>query len=120
MSTNPFGKTEPCFNCPFRRGKQAVRIRPERAGEIADNMLSTAGGQFSCHKTRGMGKDEEVHCAGALIFAEKNENATQSMRLAERLGLYDANELRKAEAWDEVFETAEEMIEANQDWFRKG
>jgi hypothetical protein len=54
------------------------------------------------------------HCAGALIFAEKNENATQMMRIAERLGMYDPRKMMADQAAvDSVFNDLDEMVESN-------
>lgn len=52
-------------------------------------MLSPDGGSFPCHKTvnhsdEGEDTSRSKHCAGALIFAEKNGNATQIMRIMEQ------------------------------------
>ena len=87
---------KPCDECPFLR-EGGVRLTRERIKEIAGMMLSANGGHFPCHKTTGVagncdGKNEQ-HCAGALIFAEKNGTTTQMMRIAERLGMYDASQL---------------------------
>lgn len=84
-------------------------------------MLSTAGGDFPCHKTTvetddgdRHGVSSSRHCAGALIFAEKNKNATQLMRIAERLGMYDARKMMAdQEAVDSVFDGLDEMLESN-------
>ncbi len=106
--------TTPCENCPFRR-VGGVRVNAERAEELTDNALSTQGASFACHKTvkaLGSKAKEESHCAGALIFSEKNGNATQLMRIMERLGAYDARKLNRA-VFGEVFDTAEEMIEVS-------
>lgn len=71
--------------------------------------------EFVCHKTaiirRGMyvaGRDSQ-HCAGALIFAEKQEAPTQMMRIMERLHLYDR---RKLDMTANVFGCLREMIDA--------
>lgn len=112
----------PCPECPFQRdgeGRTPVRLMTGRIREIASNMLSPAGGEFPCHKTvrrdhdgegcaPGRNRDGERHCAGALIFAEKNENATQMMRIAERIGLYDPTRL---EGHDLVFDDVDEWME---------
>jgi hypothetical protein len=99
--------TKPCPECPFLRGERAVRLTLGRIQEIAGNMLSSSGGEFHCHKTsRQTGDGSQRHCAGALIFAEKNGNATQMMRIAERLGFYDRTKL---EGEDLVFDDLEEM-----------
>jgi hypothetical protein len=58
------------------------------------------GATFSCHKTTKHDDDgepvrtrNEMHCAGALILIEKEGWSTQMMRIAERLGMYDASKL---------------------------
>lgn len=88
--------TSPCDQCPFlkkmRRGFTMKRLR-----EFAD-------GAFPCHQTAKIveddrngaefhAKDNSQHCAGALIFCEKRDAPSQMMRIAERLGLYDARKL---------------------------
>lgn len=80
-------------------------------------MLSPHGASFPCHKTveydeegDGRATFDTEHCAGAYIFAEKNGNATQMMRIAERLGLYDHRKLKNKDA---VFDTMSEMLKAN-------
>ncbi len=121
--------TSPCDNCPFRR-KGFIPLKSTRADQIAQLMLITAGGaggEFPCHKTTVDCEDEDgfsdlretkdsLHCAGALIFAEKQGSATQMMRIAERLGMYDAKALMENNpAVDEVFDTVDEMVEAHQE-----
>ncbi len=109
----------PCSNCPFLR-KGGIRVTRERARQLAKNMLSPSGGTFACHKTTGEVNGERVevptsrHCAGALIFAEKQKNATQMMRIAERLCLYDARKLMsKKEIVETVFDSMSEMVRAH-------
>lgn len=109
--------TAPCVNCPFRR-EGFIPLRAERVEEIAEGMLCTQGATFACHKTTGHDDDGETtieadsqHCGGALIFAEKNGNATQMMRICERLGMYDAHKL--APNYDLVFDDLDEMLEAH-------
>ncbi len=111
--------TKPCPECPFRRdgtGGTPVRLRSDRIEEIAGLMLGGRG-DFPCHKTTVPDDAEEcglratedsLHCAGALIFAEKNETSTQMMRVVERLGLYDPSALDK-DSFDEVFDDIDEM-----------
>lgn len=109
----------PCSNCPFLR-KGGIRLTQGRVKEIAGNMLSPDGKTFACHKTTKACGDEMVetgnsrHCAGALIFSEKHENATQMIRIAERLGLYDRKKLMSnREVGDLVFDSVLEMLRAN-------
>lgn len=108
-----FKLKRPCEDCPFLK-EGGIRLRKARAEEIGGMMLSRDGGTFACHKTTeaGGGEGPEQHCAGALVFAEKNEIATQAMRIAERLRMYDYTTLQ---GHDDVFDTLEEMLDAN-DW----
>ena len=118
-----FDVTTPCKSCPFRRkGKYAVRLTASRVEEVAGNMLDPFGGTFSCHNASYGEHDDDgagdyhpgiddVHCAGALIFAEKNDNQTEKMRLAERLELYDPRKFRAKKQRALVFDTIEEMLE---------
>lgn len=115
-----FDLKKPCHNCPFLR-KGGVRLTLARIREIGGSALSTQGATFACHKTTIDTDDGERvdykdsrHCAGALIFSEKNGNATQMMRIAERLGLYDAATLMKDKAAvRSVFRDLPEMLKVN-------
>lgn len=116
---------KPCSNCPFLR-EGGVRLSEPRVREIAGAMLEWHGATFPCHKTTIDVEDDEGgsdraaapdsrHCAGALIFAEKNENANQLMRIAERLRMYKPKELMANQAVvDLVFDDLDEMLEANE------
>ena len=100
--------TKPCPQCPFRN-TAVTRLRPGRIEELA-----TCDRAFQCHKTvdydseegdRTGSEDNAQHCAGALIFAEKNQLSHQMMRIAERLGMYDYTKLEgHDEVWDDVDE----------------
>jgi hypothetical protein len=94
----------PCPQCPFL--KTQGYLSKARAKEIGSMMASTSGGSFPCHKTTK--HDDEVHCAGALLFMEKvNEGATQTVRIAERLGMYDKSKLTGA---DTVYDSVSKMV----------
>ncbi len=95
--------TTPCADCPFLR-KGGIPLTKDRIREIGGMMLSSAGGEFPCHRTveyDDEGEESvyhvpgkaEIHCAGALAFAEKHGNSTQMMRICERLGLYDSRKI---------------------------
>lgn len=116
-----FDLLKPCSNCPFLR-EGGVRLTEARVEEIAGGMLSTQGHTFACHKTTVSAEDgsemqetkNSRHCAGALIFAEKNANATQMMRIAERLGMYDAGKMMAdKDAVAMVFDDLDEMLKKN-------
>lgn len=113
----------PCSNCPFLK-KGGIRLMSGRIRDLTRGLLSNPGRTFSCHKTTTVNEDNDEgdeegwadnvedgpnaqHCGGALIFAEKHGHATQMMRIAERLGLYDP---RKLKGHDAVFSTVDEML----------
>jgi hypothetical protein len=108
--------TTPCDNCPFRvRG--FIALCEDRVIEIAETATGPQGGTFACHKTVEHGDDgehlqreEEQHCAGALIFAEKQDNPTQLMRIYERFGGYDRTKLK---GHDEVWDDLESMLDGH-------
>ena len=86
--------TSPCDECPFLIG----------SGFTFKSLTQHARGEFACHKACELdendvyrAKDEKTpHCAGALIFLEKqgvDGQPHQMMRIAERLGLYDRRTL---------------------------
>jgi hypothetical protein len=103
----------PCDNCPFRKDVSPY-IRPARAEEIADALLSGRM-TFSCHKTttekgRSNHHPKAQHCAGALIVLEKMGKSHQMMRIAERLGFYNYKEL---DMQAPVYDDLEEFIDAH-------
>lgn len=118
--------TKPCASCPFLK-VGGVRLRKERAEEIAVGLLDSQGIVFPCHKTVDYSEyensdssdyspqDGHIHCAGALIFAEKNGNATQMMRIMERLGQYDPEKLMAdSEVVASVFDDLDDMLESQE------
>lgn len=95
--------TTPCDACPFLKG----------SGFTWNSLVEHSSGEFACHKTCEVDEDEDSetygcfvernentpHCAGALIFLEKQEAARtgihshQMMRIMERFGDYDRRKL---------------------------
>lgn len=85
--------TQPCDQCPFLMG----------SGFTFESLNQHASGDFACHKACDLDEEEGVyvekqngktpHCAGALIFLEKQNRPHQMMRIAERLGMYDHTKL---------------------------
>lgn len=83
--------TTPCNACPFLLG----------SGFTFASLTRHASGEFGCHKACDLSeetgnyepKDKTPHCAGALIFLEKQGKPHQMMRICERLGMYDASKL---------------------------
>lgn len=87
-----YNMTEPCDQCPFLVG----------SGFTYTSLVRHASGEFACHKTCKLSDDEEAvyeprenspHCAGALIFLERQNRPHQMMRISERLGMYDRTRL---------------------------
>jgi hypothetical protein len=113
---------KPCDNCPFRRGT-SMRLTNTRVREVVGGMIKN-GGEFPCHKTIEILEDDcgedagyrakngkSKHCAGALIFAEKNKASTQMMRICERIGMYNSTALMSNhEAVKSVFDTYNEAL----------
>ncbi len=89
-----YGLVTPCANCPFRSD-----IRPFITLARAQEIL-TQQGEFLCHKTLDYRDEDDVDeknaqvCAGFLICLEHDQQPNQMMRIAERLGMYDARKLR--------------------------
>jgi hypothetical protein len=115
-----FDVTTPCKGCPFRvKGKHVVRLSRHRVLDVAGNMLDPQGATFTCHEAvhgRDAGRSyrpgvDDVHCAGALIFAERNDNQTRMMHIAERIGLYDPEKFRSKKQRQLIFTTIEAMLE---------
>jgi hypothetical protein len=109
-------KNNPCPECPFHDDRPGYLTRA-RVREIEKSLDR---GEFPCHKTTvpEVAGDAEgarvatrtsLHCAGALILMEKMERSSQMMRIAERLGMYDASKLNMDAP---VYETFDEMAEA--------
>ncbi len=117
-----FDQAAPCGNCPFRR-EGHIPLRVARARDIAESQLSDRGATFTCHKTTVGSEDgscrvdgpKAQHCAGALIFQLKNENMTQMVRIAGRLGMFDPDKLMANEvAVASVFDDLDEMVAAHE------
>lgn len=120
-----FDLVTPCKLCPFRRG--GLVLEPGRNADIARPFTQGGQGIFVCHKTATTDADDgdfvakddgtSQHCAGALIFAEKQDTPTQFMRIAGRLGSYDP---RRLKGHDEVYDSLDEMEEAARAKFNEG
>ena len=106
-----FDLTRPCADCPFRTDKPFY-LHPDRAREIA-----ASEGQFKCHKTLDYADDDSPSdtentqaCAGAILMQEHEERPNQMLRIAERLGLYDATKMDRSAP---VFKSRRAFIAAN-------
>lgn len=100
----------PCATCPFRKDRNFF-LYPSRRQEIAQALLE--GAAFSCHNTVHWDEDDPEagdesydhgktkHCAGAAKSLMLSGGTTQMMRIAERLGDIDLEQLedRGPEVW---------------------
>lgn len=87
-----FDMKTPCNACPFIRGSITnTSLAEGRIEEIVDAIRHEA--TFTCHKTLQLPKEDQQHCAGAMIFLEKEERPNQMMRIMGRLRLYDHKKL---------------------------
>lgn len=109
-----FDMKTPCPHCPFRTDIRPYLTR-DRAQEIADG-LTRHQQTFSCHETtehdddgEAIIRDDEQHCAGAMIMLEAMNRPNQMMRIAERFGSYDRRKLSKNPP---VFQHVREFIAA--------
>ena len=105
--------TRACADCPFL--KESSYLHPDRAREIGENALSWDGMIFWCHKTAYSDGEHTrttngQHCAGSTIFSEKHGVATQAMRIAGRLRLYDPDQMRGHEL---VYDSLEDMVDGH-------
>lgn len=82
--------TTPCNECPYLIG----------SGFTYRSLMEHASGEFGCHKACELSEEgiyeplrDTPHCAGALIFLEKQDSPHQMMRICERIGLYDRSQL---------------------------
>lgn len=114
-----FTLKRPCNDCPFRR-EGGVRLYRARIREIVAGVTGNPGSSFPCHKTVQYDVEEDdeqgeldaatrdaSHCAGALIFAHKQEAYPQLIRIMGRLGMYDPERL---EEQDTIFDSLHEML----------
>lgn len=90
-----YNLTTPCVECPYLIGN----------GFTFKSLTEHSSGEFPCHKACTLDEDTSTyvprsektpHCAGALIFLEKQNAPHQMMRICERLGMYDRTKLDMA------------------------
>lgn len=100
---------KPCKDCPFRR-EGGIRLRAGRIHEIVAAVAPPdgQGASFQCHKTRKKTARYLV-CAGALIFAYKQEASSQYTRVLERLRAIDRDLCNGDHP--EIFDDIDEMLE---------
>lgn len=98
----------PCSECPFKNDLSYQRgwLGKQRAEGIIKSLYEKDQ-SFPCHKTTGGKTGKKQHCAGAMILMERSGRANQFMRIGERTGFYDRNQLNMDTP---VFDTPEQFI----------
>ena len=103
---------QPCANCPFRIGNgELFRLREGRIEE-----LERSAEAFQCHKTVDYSGEEPdrgskpQECAGFMTLRHRAETWTQMMRISERLGAMNCDDL---DPKGEVYEDWEAVYEAH-------
>lgn len=87
-----FNLKKPCKDCPFLKGSSTnITLDEERLDGIVSDIRNDMS--FTCHKTLELPSREQQHCAGTLVFLERENNPNQMMRIAERIGIYDRTKL---------------------------
>lgn len=87
-----FNLKKPCKDCPFIVGSSTNTTLAEgRLAGIVEDIQNDMS--FTCHKTLEKQKPDQEHCAGAMIFLERQDRPNQMMRIAERIGIYDRHAL---------------------------
>lgn len=88
-----FDLNQPCKDCPFiKKSSTNMTLAEGRLDGIISDIRHDMS--FTCRKTLNLKTNEQQHCAGALIFLERENNPNQMMRIAERLGRYDRTKLK--------------------------
>lgn len=100
----------PCRKCPFRKDVP-IYLRRERREQIRDSLV-LEDSTFYCHETVEYGEDEDgepegrigdaTPCAGAAKALMLSGGSTNFLRVSERLGLLDLDEVaaRGPDVWE--------------------
>lgn len=105
-----FDLKTPCKSCPFKT-RTIPYITTERAEEISVAVMND--NTFTCHKTLDLPENKHQHCAGTMLFLEKQNRPNQMMRIAERFGDYKHKELDTSVS---VYDSPEDMVRAVGIW----
>lgn len=109
-------RSRPCVKCPFRSefsGEQDY-LRGGRRQGIVESMLS--GGRFPCHETTDGPYNEERECAGAMLVLYRADQSSNYMRILERIGRLDPDELMERNADVELWTLDECLSEGEPQW----
>lgn len=99
--------TKPCNNCPYRKDAPVSHWHREEFQKVLDADKSEFGTVFECHKKNG------CVCAGWLTDQDRRRFPSIALRLLlSRTGV-GRNILDKLDNNTNLYESIEEMIEAN-------
>lgn len=101
-----FGLYTPCKDCPFTIGCLKGWLGAERMAQIMDS-LDDDTCLFACHETYRRPRQDQLACAGMLIFQENHNLRAILTRIAMLQKEFDPHQLRGQER---VFATIEAAI----------
>lgn len=119
-----FTRRAPCPNCPFRKDVKLAHWHPsmylmlQHIEKTEGNPFETR--TFGCHKDRHEPKEEHEYCVGWII--NQREKGVPSIALRLVLSQYQdpaIEQYEESEPDGELYETIEELVEANLERDRK-
>lgn len=90
-----FNLKQPCVECPFVKGSMTNQSLSENRMKDIVNDILVKDLSFQCHKTIKLSLDKHEHCAGAILYLERENKPNQIMRIAERIGRYNKTEMKE-------------------------
>lgn len=108
-----FDTKEPCGSCPYRRDSKLGLWHPDEFEKLMRSERSQIGSVFGCHGT--IKKDPPSVCAGWLLKQRENGVTSIALRMT-LMGNQEAVDCLKnvSDGGHELYETVEEMVEANE------
>ncbi|GAA2275583.1 hypothetical protein GCM10009853_032140 [Glycomyces scopariae] len=110
-------RRQPCEECPWRRDAEPGKFTPEKFAAMRETVEQPEGSftgrfppVFACHMTTPAPGRESIACTGALAVCGQG-NLTLRIGLA--LGRVPAEAVEPGEGWPELFDSFEEMADAN-------
>ena len=102
-----FKGTTPCKNCPYRKDAPLALWDIEEFKDLIATENTMMGGLYGCHK-----KDDTV-CNGWLINQDNNRLPSIRLRMALSKAGITREYMDKLHCKSPMFETVQEMAEAN-------
>ena len=107
MSKELFECKTPCGNCPYRKDSQTQYWAIEEFQKVLTAEKDLLGSVFMCHKNNGS------ICVGFLMNQDKRNHPSIALRISLSKHAVDRDYLDNLFCKSEMYETIEEMCEAN-------